>query len=67
MSDANIRMSDEDFMKNYDRHNIGEKRSDKYKKDGGGKSFKIGWWIFLVVAFIAAYYFFSEVYFTPIN
>ena len=66
MSDKKFRISDEEFMKNYDRHNKSESRSDKYVKGKNSKSMKVGYWIFLAGAFLAAYYFFSEYYFTEI-
>lgn len=59
------KLSDEDFMESYSRDNKFESRSDKYVKGKGSKSIKIGYWIFLAIAFLAAYYFFSEVFFTP--
>lgn len=65
MSDLKNRISDEEFMENYDRHNKQAIRSDKYIKGNKNKPVKIGYWIFLAVAFLAAYYFFSEYYFTP--
>jgi len=58
-------ISDEDFMKNYVRHNKSESRSDKYVKEKGRGSIKIGYWVFLALVFILVYYLFSEFYFIP--
>ena len=58
-------ISDEDFMKSYSSKNEFIARSDKYVKGKNNPAVKIGYWIFLAVAFLAAYYFFSEYYFVP--
>ena len=57
-------ISDNDFMKSYSSKNEFESRSDKYVKGKDSPSVKIGYWIFLAGVFLAAYYFFSEYYFT---
>jgi len=59
------RMSDEEFMQNYVRHNKTENRSDKYSRGKDGKGIKIGFWVFLAVVFLVVYYLFSKYYFIP--
>lgn len=58
-------LSDEDFLKNYEKHHKYEKRSNKYTKENKTSSANIGFWIFLAIAFIVAFYLFSNYLFVP--
>ena len=65
MSENKTRISDEDFMRNYDRHNKQESRSDKYVKGKESSIKGFGFVIFLMISFLIAYYIFSKFLFPP--
>lgn len=66
MNESKNRISDEEFMKNYVRHNKNENRSEKYVKGkDSGKLKGFGFMIFLAIVFLLAYYLFSEFIFFP--
>ena len=66
MSEDKNRLSDEEFMKNYDRHNKKDSRSNKYIKGKEARSLKgFGYMIFLIIVFLIAYFLFSEFLFPP--
>ncbi len=64
--DKQERISDEEFIKNYSKHNKHKSRSDKYTKENDKKSSsKMGFYFFLGISFVIAYYLFSTYYFVP--
>lgn len=66
MADINKKINDEEFMKNYVRHNKSERRSHKYEKGKNTGTLKgFGFMIFLALVFLIAYYLFSEFIFPP--
>jgi len=60
------RISDEEFIKNYSRHNKHDIRSDRYTKENDKKSSSnMRFYIFLGISFLVAYYLFSTYLFPP--
>ncbi len=57
-------LSDEDFLKSYERHNKNERRSNRYAKDKQNNS-GIMFWIFLGIIFLISYFLFSKFMFPP--
>ncbi|NOZ35820.1 MAG: hypothetical protein GXO80_11045 [Chlorobi bacterium] len=58
-------LSDEEFIKSYEKRNKHERRSNKYYKKDDGNTVKLGFWFFLAFVFIVTYYLFSSYLFIP--
>ena len=61
------RISDEEFLKNYEKHNKKPERSNKYDKKKQNKGLGVTYLIFLISVFIAAYFLFTKFLFTPLQ
>ena len=60
------RISDEDFINNYTERTKHRSRSDRYTKENDMKSSgNLGFYFFLGISFVIAYYLFSTYYFIP--
>ena len=58
------RISDEDFINNYSKRTKHKNRSDRYTKKND-KPAKLGYYFFLGISFIVAYYVFTTYLFVP--
>jgi len=59
-------ISDEEFISNYSKHSRHKNRSERHtKKDDKKTSSNIGFYIFLGISFLVAYYIFSTYIFVP--
>ncbi len=58
-------LSDEEFLKNYEKHHKNDGRSNKYFKEKDSQTIKSSYWIFLAIVFIIAFYLFSKYLFIP--
>ena len=60
------RISDDEFIKNYSKHNKHNSRNDKYTKENDKKSSSnMNFYIFLGISFLVAYYLFTTYLFPP--
>jgi len=66
INESTDNLSDEEFLKNYEKHNKTEGRSNKYNKKNQSVGIKSGYWIFLAFVFIACYFLFTKFLFVSV-
>lgn len=59
-------LSDVEFLKNYEKHNKNERRSNKYDKKMQKNSIKAAYWFFLAFVFIVSYFIFTKFLFVDL-
>ncbi len=60
-------ISDEEFLKNYEKHHKTGEKSSKYDKKNQSGEIKAGFWFFLAFVFITAYFLFTKFLFIPVR
>ncbi len=60
-------ISDEEFLKNYEKHNKIKVRHNRHNKTEQNKEITMAYIFFLAAVFIVSYYVFTKFLFVPIN
>jgi len=67
INESTDNLSDEEFLKNYEKHNKNKGRSNKYDKKNQKPGIKAAYWIFLAFVFIISYFLFTKFLFVDLS